>query len=252
MNRLLLIFLTIHIIGVFYFQGETVIEDKKSLFKNGFIYFLIAAIFTGFFTNKKLMYYSFGFSALHFFFCIIKFCIYIFCAKRKNGKLNKFLKRDINIGKIFIFEQIISLLVIFLFSYFVNKNTGQIQLYDFFHFIKISKIEFLKITLMVLLVLNPVNIAFRNIFNHTKPLTESKDFTKLPNTGKLIGNLERVLVLMFLLLNQYTAIGLIFTAKSITRYDKISKDQNFAEYYLLGTLFSLLSTLVIFILVKNI
>lgn len=28
------------------------------------------------------------------------------------------------------------------------------------------------------------------------------------------------------------------TAKSIARYDRISKDQEFAEYYLLGTLLS--------------
>lgn len=252
MNRLFLIFLTIHIIGVFYFQEETAIKDKKSLFKNSLVYLVTGVLFTSAFTDKRLILYSFGFSFVHFFFCIIKFYIYISCAKRKNGRLNKFMKNDINSRKIFIFEQIMNFLVIYLFSYFVNKNINQLQLYDFFNFITISKIEFFKIILMILLVLNPVNIIFRNLFNYTKPLTESKDFTKLPNTGKLIGNLERVLVLTFLILNQYTAIGLIFTAKSITRYDKISKDQNFAEYYLLGTLFSLLSTLVIFILVKNI
>ena len=33
-------------------------------------------------------------------------------------------------------------------------------------------------------------------------------------------------------------IGLVLTAKSIARYDRISKDKDFAEYYLLGTLLS--------------
>ncbi|PPK82351.1 uncharacterized protein DUF3307 [Lacrimispora xylanisolvens] len=37
---------------------------------------------------------------------------------------------------------------------------------------------------------------------------------------------------------QYSAAGLVLTAKSIARYDRISKDQDFAEYYLLGTLMS--------------
>ena len=37
---------------------------------------------------------------------------------------------------------------------------------------------------------------------------------------------------------QYSAVGLVLTAKSIARYDRISKDQSFAEYYLLGTLLS--------------
>jgi hypothetical protein len=47
-----------------------------------------------------------------------------------------------------------------------------------------------------------------------------------------------------MILKQYAAIGLIFTAKSITRYDKIAKDPAFAEYYLVGTLFSLLISII--------
>lgn len=53
---------------------------------------------------------------------------------------------------------------------------------------------------------------------------------------------------IFLLLGQYTAIGLVFTAKSIARYDKISKSQAFAECYLIGSLFSIISVLVLYIL----
>ena len=34
------------------------------------------------------------------------------------------------------------------------------------------------------------------------------------------------------------AVGLVLTAKSIARYDRISKDKDFAEYYLMGTLLS--------------
>lgn len=40
----------------------------------------------------------------------------------------------------------------------------------------------------------------------------------------------------------YVAIGFVLTGKSIALYDKISKDQTFAEYYLLG---NLLSTIII-------
>lgn len=43
---------------------------------------------------------------------------------------------------------------------------------------------------------------------------------------------------MFIAMNQYAALGLVLTAKSIARYDKIAKDEKFAEYYLLGTLLS--------------
>ncbi len=58
--------------------------------------------------------------------------------------------------------------------------------------------------------------------------------------GALIGVLERALILTFVLLHQYTAIGLVLTAKSIARYKEL-EDRNFAEYYLIGTLGSLLA-----------
>lgn len=53
-------------------------------------------------------------------------------------------------------------------------------------------------------------------------------------------------MLMFLSLGQYSAIGLVLTAKSIARYDRIAKDKDFAEYYLLGTLMSTLIVIVCF------
>lgn len=51
-------------------------------------------------------------------------------------------------------------------------------------------------------------------------------------------------MLIFLAMNQYTAIGFVLTAKSIARYDKITKDEKFAEYYLLGTLISTLCVVI--------
>ena len=50
--------------------------------------------------------------------------------------------------------------------------------------------------------------------------------------------------------DQYSAVGLVLTAKSIARYDKISKDQIFAEYYLLGTLLSAICSIVVATLIS--
>jgi hypothetical protein len=61
--------------------------------------------------------------------------------------------------------------------------------------------------------------------------------------------LERLIIVIFLSINQYSAIGLVLTAKSIARYDRISKDQAFAEYYLLGTLLSSIMVIVTYLLV---
>lgn len=64
------------------------------------------------------------------------------------------------------------------------------------------------------------------------------------NAGRFIGTIERIIMLIFLSIGQYSAIGLVLTAKSIARYDKIAKEPEFAEYYLLGTLLSTLAVVI--------
>lgn len=59
--------------------------------------------------------------------------------------------------------------------------------------------------------------------------------------------MERLLMLALLSLGQYTAIALVFTAKSVTRYNRIANDQSFAEYYLLETLYSILVVIAVHI-----
>ena len=66
--------------------------------------------------------------------------------------------------------------------------------------------------------------------------------------GRLIGTIERVIILFFLLIQQYSSIGLVLTAKSIARYNKISENQEFAEYYLLGTLLSTICVIIVSLL----
>ena len=51
---------------------------------------------------------------------------------------------------------------------------------------------------------------------------------------KLIVTIERIIMLFFLLIKQYSSVELVLTTKSIARYNKISEDKEFAEYYLLG------------------
>ena len=56
----------------------------------------------------------------------------------------------------------------------------------------------------------------------------------LERAGRIIGYLERFIVLTFLLCGQYGAIAFVFTGKSIARFESLKK----AEYYLVGTLAS--------------
>lgn len=71
----------------------------------------------------------------------------------------------------------------------------------------------------------------------------------LPRAGAIIGILERIFVLTLVLMGQYTSIALVLTAKSITRFEDL-KQRKFAEYYLIGTLSSILFSMFIGILAK--
>lgn len=73
--------------------------------------------------------------------------------------------------------------------------------------------------------------------------------TGLKGAGAAIGVLERILTLTLILIGEYTAIAVVFTAKSITRFEEL-KNREFAEYYLIGTLSSLLFSTIIGLLTK--
>ena len=70
------------------------------------------------------------------------------------------------------------------------------------------------------------------------------------NAGFIIGVLERLLIFSLLLAQQYSAIGFVYTAKSVARYAEINSQRLEAEYYLIGTLLSLVSVGIILLLVK--
>ena len=59
----------------------------------------------------------------------------------------------------------------------------------------------------------------------------------LINGGKLIGQLERSLIFLFIFIGHPEGIGFLVAAKSILRFEE-AKKQNLAEYILIGTLLS--------------
>lgn len=62
-------------------------------------------------------------------------------------------------------------------------------------------------------------------------------------TGRVIGTLERYIVLLLAVFGQWGAIALVLAAKSIARFEEL-KQRTFAEYYLVGTLSSMLIAVV--------
>lgn len=66
----------------------------------------------------------------------------------------------------------------------------------------------------------------------------------LRGSGRLIGILERTITLVLIVLGQWAAIVLLLAAKSIARFEEL-KDRRFAEYYLVGTLTSILVAILV-------
>lgn len=73
----------------------------------------------------------------------------------------------------------------------------------------------------------------------------------LASAGKWIGICERMLILTFVIMQQYTAIGFLMTAKSILRFsEKEANTQLKTEYVLVGTLVSFTSAAMIGVLLR--
>lgn len=111
----------------------------------------------------------------------------------------------------------------------------------------------LRWALLLVLVTKPANTVFKHLFARfqiEKPA--EKNGEKAPpveGAGAVIGNLERVISAILFSMGQFAVVAIIYTAKSIARFDRISKDQAFAEYYLIGTLYSILYILIVWLTV---
>jgi hypothetical protein len=73
----------------------------------------------------------------------------------------------------------------------------------------------------------------------------------LANAGKWIGIIERIIILIFVLLNQYEAIGLLIAAKGIVRFNENNRPEIKTEYLLIGTLISIALAVITGILVTR-
>lgn len=92
------------------------------------------------------------------------------------------------------------------------------------------------LVIAILICWKPANIFIKLMLKHysvNMPEEKPGGF----NAGALIGNIERWLILTFVLMQHYEALGLLIAAKSIIRFSE--KDTAKTEYVLAGTLMSI-------------
>ena len=73
----------------------------------------------------------------------------------------------------------------------------------------------------------------------------------LQKAGVWIGFFERLLILTFILSNQFAAVGFLIAAKSILRFSDKENTQKKTEYVLIGTLMSFAAGVIIGILISK-
>src|SRR5262249_56549105 len=61
--------------------------------------------------------------------------------------------------------------------------------------------------------------------------------------GRLIGNLERLVLTMVVAAGSYAALGFLIGAKGLIRSEELEKGRDFTEYFLVGSLTSALVAL---------
>lgn len=103
---------------------------------------------------------------------------------------------------------------------------------------------FLVIATGVVFLTTPTSVIVKIVLSKWAPATQIKtdaiETKSLQHAGMMIGYLERVLVLIFILQGQWAAIGFLITAKSVFRFSdlKMGQDRKLTEYILIGTLLS--------------
>lgn len=228
-----------HLLGDFYLQNEKIAEYKDKKYggvllhsvEYGISFLLIILPF--FSTDMALM--AVYTAIAHFLIDTVQ---YVVLLKKKR-------KKNFNI---FMIDQCAHIVSVFLLAYIMdcwNFTIGQLKwvsdIVSAFHY----DIEIIGRWIFAILLIHiPANIFIQNFLSEYKPKKDD-EIIKIDNkAGRRVGTLERLIMLIFLAKDQFVALGFVLTAKSVARYDKITKDEKFAEYYLLGTLASTLFVII--------
>jgi len=145
----------------------------------------------------------------------------------------------------FIIDQLLHLLVILICWYAVFLDTAIMQQYwQKFS----SNTHVLAVITAVVFLTSPAGILIGHFTSQWRDKIE--DAESLANAGKWIGIAERIIVLILVINNQYSAIGLLLTAKGLIRFSEKNRPETKTEYLVIGTLFSIGTAIVTGLLLK--
>lgn len=224
-NPILVLTLLAHVLADFQLQSQKM-ADLKSRRMNFLIrhlgIVLLPLLFLGLILPKYLLFFSLVWLS-HTLIDFLKYRLHSLIVRRQAQK------------SAFLLDQLLHLMSIFALYFLLGQQQIPAPNWLSERYLMLQALFFFALTG------KPVNILFKLFFSKYQAGEDSGE--TIAGAGAMIGILERLIMGLSLIFGQFTAIGLVFTAKSIARYNKISESQSFAEYYLIGSLFSMISVL---------
>ncbi len=266
-----------HFLGDFFFQPKKIAEGKK---ENINLFVLHIVIYSVLISLVLLIYEKWWVQIILFFVTFFShFCI----DWVKSRKIEKFFKDNVEGIDFwsFIIDQVLHISILFIYFLVCDRELNIIGisikncrlLADF----SLSYTLIVNYMLSILILILPTMIFIKKLLtymfkqknkkdnssqnecvdnnqqeknnsnlaqNENKNSTDEIQIVETANVGAFIGVLERLLILLLGTINLYTSIPIVLTAKSIARFHQLSK-QEFAEKYLLGTMVSLIITIIV-------
>lgn len=255
MSNILVAMLLSHFIGDFYLQTEKSVEKKYDKYwgtvLHGVVYIIPGILIFLLYAPRSFLSYFFVFAFSHLVYDSAKFLAINSKKRRKNTQEQN--EEVLKIDWVFFVDQVAHILTIIIICIMYLKRHGDISVTpEIITCLNLGIDKFNKIikaTLILAIVLQPVSIAFGKLFNIEKLVavkkTESPATETIKGSGNVIGYLERLIIVALLFLGEYEAIGLVMAAKSIARFN----GNVTAEFYIIGTFYGVISTIIPFILI---
>lgn len=109
--------------------------------------------------------------------------------------------------------------------------------------------EILLVICAYIVITKPSAIVISHLLNRWD--VEVQHATALPNGGRIIGYLERILILSFVLVGEFVGVGFVLAAKSIFRFSEISSGSVVrTEYFIIGTFLSVTISLLVGVILR--
>ena len=236
------ILISVHLLVDFLFQISAYSEKKRKILKplllHCLIYFIVFEIvLLPILQFKKAILLGMIISTCHF---LINFT--------KNKLEKSFPQRRLQIW-IFSINQLIHFFIIIAMYFILNLENSVSNLY-----INLQGYENFKTIILYIsvfsIIFEPASVFIRKLFTSISPKTYPKANLEELKAGNIIGKLERIIIAILLLNNQFGVIGFVLTAKSIARFKQM-ENRDFAEKYLIGTLTSFLIVLISVLILKG-